>query len=331
MRFEHAVVAGKFYPPHLGHKYVIDEAAATSQRVTVLLVDTPVQGRDIPALVRASWLAEIHADQNVTIRLMPDIMFDNRSDLWAEYTNEFLDQPIDAVFSSESYGDTWAKELGCTHVKVDAARHHYPVSSTKIMADPYAHWDMMMPVVRAHFVKRVVVVGAESTGKTTLAQALAQHYNTEYVGEFGRDRDEASLEETGALLEWPSEDFRYTALTQRARENRLARQADRVLICDTDELVTALWHERYHGRPDYSTLDLIREHDLYLLCDMLEWDDDGTRSEWMLPDRETMQQRYIEELDRRGFHYITVTGDRDQRRSQAIRAIDELFRRNDET
>ena len=97
---------------------------------------------------------------------------------------------------------------------------------------------------------RVVLVGAESTGKTTLAQDLAADLGARWVPEYGRDYTYEKLAREGGRMEdlvWTTADFVAIARAQNALE---AREADSgaVLVCDTDTLATSIWHERYWGR-----------------------------------------------------------------------------------
>src|SRR5262249_51813484 len=103
--------------------------------------------------------------------------------------------PVQAVFSSEPYGDELAAWLDATHVCVDAGRSEVPVSASAIRADLAGCWDHLIEPARAGLAARVVVVGAESTGTTTIARQLARHYRrrggalayTQCVAEAGRD------------------------------------------------------------------------------------------------------------------------------------------------
>src|SRR5688572_30111190 len=90
---------------------------------------------------------------------------------------------------------------------------------------------------------RVVLVGAESTGKTTLAKQLADHYRTARVPEYGRPYWEGLL--PSATAAYTTLDFVHIAESQQRMEGMLARHANRVLICDTDAFTTWLWHELY--------------------------------------------------------------------------------------
>jgi HTH-type transcriptional regulator, transcriptional repressor of NAD biosynthesis genes len=320
------LVVGKFAPPHKGHSFLIEEARLRCDELTVLVVDTPVADFDVSAEQRALWLAEMHSEVK-RIGVMPDIMFDNRSDLWADYTEAFLGYVPDIVFSSEGYGRIWAEALGCRHYDVDVSRVRVPVSGTAVRQDPIANLDMLDPIVRAHFVKRVVVCGAESTGTTTLAKALAAEYKTQYVPEFGRVRDERRVAKGLGPHEWESTEFAYTAMAQQVMEDRLARKANKVLVCDTDALATALWHERYHGYADPATMHIAEQKSagLYLVTDYngVAEEEDGFRFE--MHKRPAMHRRFIEELERLQRPYVVVTGTHEERMRQAVNEIDLLL------
>jgi nicotinamide riboside kinase len=78
-----------------------------------------------------------------------------------------------------------------------------------IRADPLGHWEYLAPAVRAWYALRVAVVGAESTGTTTLARSLAANYHTEWVPEYGREYCE-QLVASGVRLEerrWATHEF----------------------------------------------------------------------------------------------------------------------------
>ena|SRR3989339_1445319 len=180
--FKRVLVIGKFLPPHKGHHYLISTAQSRAHHVVVLVCDFP--GQPIAAVLRASWIQEVHP--NVEVRVIPDIGDDDNSQRWATYTKDALGYTPDAVFTSEDYGDAYAAYLGCVHVKLDKDRKTFPISGTAVRRDPYANWNFLMPPVKPHFVKRVALVGAESTGKTTLARDLATSLNTTWVPEYGR-------------------------------------------------------------------------------------------------------------------------------------------------
>ena len=130
------------------------------------------------------------------------------------------------------------------------------------------HWEHLEPCVRAHFARRVSVVGAESTGTTTLARDLAEHYQTVWVPEYGREYCE-NLQSAGLDLwtyQWRSPEFTEIARKQQELEDALARQANRILICDTDVLATGIWHERYLGSVSPEVDMIAASHRHFSIC-----------------------------------------------------------------
>jgi HTH-type transcriptional regulator, transcriptional repressor of NAD biosynthesis genes len=153
------------------------------------------------------------------------------------------DEPVDAVFTSESYGDELATRLTATHVLVDRERCAVPVSAGDVRSDLAGSWDWLAPSVRAGLTARVVLVGAESTGTSTISQFLADHYRelggvwgrTRLVGEYGREYTETKWawecrEARGAgkdepplnALVWKPSDFDTVASEQRRLEQAAA-------------------------------------------------------------------------------------------------------------
>lgn len=187
---------------------------------------------------------------------------------------------------------------------------------------------------------RVVLVGAESTGKTTLARLLAAHYQTAWVPECGRPYWEGLL--PSATAAYSTDDFVHIAEIQQQMEEMLARHANRVLICDTDAFTTWLWHELYLGTPggsaqgsdDGATVAMDdaavkavadrHQHDLHILAGTdIPWEDDGTRDR---PEQRTwFQERFRQELTASGRPFVEVQGTVEERLAKAIAAIDRLL------
>jgi HTH-type transcriptional regulator, transcriptional repressor of NAD biosynthesis genes len=308
------VVIGKFYPPHRGHKFLIDTATAQVDHLTVIVCDHPSQS--IPAALRAEWLREMHP--NVTVVVTPDDEPDE-PEPWARRTIEILGRRPDVVFTSEAYGIGYAAAMECAHVLVDLERETVPISATRIRANPLDHLDFLEPCVRAHFVWRVVLIGVESTGKTTLAKDLAAALQTDWVPEYGR---EYSLTQTG---DWQTEDFVRIATEQQRQENETAGKANRVLICDTNAFTTTVWHRRYMGEyaPEVDAIGNLDRVDLYLLTlPDFPFVQDGTRDGEVI--RHAMHEWFVERLATSGAPVVTLRGDRPTRLAAALAAIREL-------
>lgn len=312
----HGVVIGKFLPLHHGHEFLIGTGLAECWKLTVIVCGKPSD--PIPPDLRAAWLRELFPTAEVM--LIDDRYDENDSRIWAENTFRWLGRAPDAVFTSEHYGETYASHLGCTHVMVDQARSTIPVSGTAVRNDPFTNWQHISPPVRSWFAKRIVILGAESTGTTTLAMDLAAHFKTNWVPEYGRELSEAKLRK--GETDWTSDEFLQVAAEQTRREDAGARDCNRILICDTNALATRLWHRRYMGFEDprlASFSNNIRA-DLYLLTgDKIPFVQDGLRDGEHI--RHKMHQWFVEALKIQSVPWLLISGTRFDRIHQAVVAI----------
>lgn len=175
---------------------------------------------------------------------------------------------------------------------------------------------------------RVCVVGAESSGTTTLCRDLAERFQTVWVPEYGRLYTER-LRENGVntfSYEWKTEEFVHIAEQQQIDEDRMAEKANRVLICDTDALATAIWHQRYVGTwsPEVDAIASRRRYAMYFLTDpSIPFEQDGIRDGQHI--RPWMTKRFSEELTKRGLPWILLKGSREERLETAAREIDKLL------
>ncbi|QJE96530.1 AAA family ATPase [Luteolibacter luteus] len=316
-RFGLGVVIGKFLPPHRGHRFLIETALSRCERVIVIVCGKPVD--PIPPELRTEWLREIVAAAEV--RLIDDRYDENDSRVWAQNTIGWLGRAPDAVFTSEDYGDRYASYMGCAHVQVDRARVAIPCSGTAVRGDALAMWDYIDPPVRSWFAKRVVIVGAESTGTTTLAMDLAAALETEWVAEYGREYS-AAKQAAGDSV-WITSEFLEIAKEQTRREDEAARSANRILVCDTNAFATVLWHRRYMGHND----EALREYsalgraDLYLLTgDEIPFVRDGLRDGEHL--RHGMHAWFEEALAGQPVPWFLLHGGREERLQEALGLID---------
>jgi HTH-type transcriptional repressor of NAD biosynthesis genes len=314
------LVIGKFLPPHRGHKLLIDTATACSEQAVVIVCAKPSD--PIPGELRGQWLREIHPSARVMV--IDDRYDEQDSRVWAENTKRWLGRTPDAVFSSETYGDAYASLMGAAHVSVDPVRERVPISGTAVRRDPYASWDFLEPPVRAWYVRRVCVLGAESTGTTTLARALAGRLGTVWVEEYGREHSEQKMA-TGDL-EWRSEEFPAIAAEQARREEDAARHANRVLICDTNAFATVLWHRRYMRCHSEAVAEIARRGrcDLYFLTgDEIPFVQDGLRDGEII--RRRMHVLFEEALAAQPVPWRLLRGRHEQRLREATLATTALF------
>ncbi len=312
------VTVGKFNPPHLGHLHLISSAAARVDHLYVLVADRP--GETIAAGQRAGWL-DIDSPGNVTILTTPDDI-PAANEPWAGRVLELLPTRPDVAFTSEDWGPGWAEAMGATHVGIDVDRHTYPIRATALRQDLRSNFDWLAPAARVDFVHQVVVAGAESTGKTTLAEALARHFHTAWVPEYGRTYWHGRTHLVDQ--EWHSDEFRHIASTHHEMADGLARHASNgLLVLDTDALVTNVWHYRYRCELDPGVSEMARRHrpDLYLItAPDFEWVQDGTRES--RAEREDMHRLTVELVAGSGAAYEVLGGTHNERIASAVAAIE---------
>lgn len=320
--FNHGLVVGKFYPPHLGHSFLIETALKNCKTVSVILCWK--KSETISGMLRGQWLKKMHP--TIDLKIIEDIRLrDDDSEGWAAFTKQILGTTPDAVFTSEGYGDPYAKFLNCVHVLVDRERTTIPISATMVRKNPIKYAHHLNPVVRGSFAKRVCIVGAESTGTTTLSKALAEHYKTVWVPEYGRIYSESKFSSLNGT-EWTTEEFTTIAHEQMRMEDMLAEQSNGLVICDTDPFATTIWHERYMHRPspEVEAIANKRNYDLYIVTgDEIPFTQDGYRDGESI--RHWMHNRFIEKLDQSHRKYIIVTGSHADRMTAATKAIDSLL------
>ena len=171
-------------------------------------------------------------------------------------------------------------------------------------------------------VRRVCLLGAESTGKTTLAQALAEQYDTLWNPEYGRVYTEVGRERRAP---WESWEFAHIARVHCWYEDFLATFAHRVLFCDTDAFTTAVFHEAYLGSPASGFEELAaRRYDLYLVCGLdVPFTHDGLRE--LKQQRQWMHDRLLAHARESGSSWQLLEGPIDVRLSAAGNAVDALL------
>lgn len=168
--------------------------------------------------------------------------------------------------------------------------------------------------------KRIAVVGPECTGKSTLSQQLAKHYQTDWVPEYAR----GYLEKLP--IPYVQNDLLRIAQGQMRIEDEFARDANRVLLCDTNLLVIKIWSEfKYQTCNDWILEEIAkRNYALHLLTYIdVPWSDDPQREH--PTKREELYTLYKQELEAMKVPFIEIRGTHEARVQSAIAAIDKLL------
>lgn len=171
---------------------------------------------------------------------------------------------------------------------------------------------------------KVVLIGPESTGKTTLAQELATHYNTVWVPEFMREYLMDKWKTKKELID--ISDLIPIAKGQIALEDKLKKKANEILICDTNLTEIKVYSQYYYDGfvPDIiETQATKREYDIYLLTYIdVPWEEDILRDR--PHQREEMFALFEMELQKQKLNYRILKGNREKRFAEAVSVIDNL-------
>lgn len=182
---------------------------------------------------------------------------------------------------------------------------------------------------------KVVILGPESTGKSTLSKLLAAHYQTLYCPEYAREYlmtngkeytyDDLLMIAKGQVAE---EDDCVQQVNELATGNSNSTSKRPVLFIDTDMHVMKVWCEFFFGKCHSYILDQLatRKYDLYLLCNIdLPWEQDELREYPDLETRERLYEIYRELLVRQSVPWVEISGDYTQRLEKAVEAVDKLI------
>ncbi len=165
---------------------------------------------------------------------------------------------------------------------------------------------------------KIVITGAESTGKSTLAQSLARQFNATYIPELAREYVE------NLNRKYTYADVEQIALKQIEATNNIQYKSPMVIF-DTWLIITKVWFDFVYGKhPEWLDNELLKSDiDLFLLCDTdLPWVEDPVRENGG-ENREKLHRIYIEELEKHSFNYEIISGFDEQRLENAVKLIED--------
>ncbi|HBE6262225.1 TPA: AAA family ATPase [Escherichia coli] len=329
--FVTGLVVGKFAPLHCGHERLINTALAQCEELFIISYSVP-EMPDCEPEKRLMWL-QVRFPRATVLVLTTELIArynlpaiphnDADADIHRHYVATLCLQVLrcrpHAVFTAEDYGDGFAKVLAqrfaqpVEHVRLQRPLGDKSPSGTLIRSDVHRYRYMLAHDVYRSFVRRICLLGGESTGKSTLSKALADVLDTAYVAEFGRDYWE---EKNGVLT---ADDLLHIAREQVSREQQA--EANRYLICDTSPLTTLFYTLDQYGHAPQELHQLAeRQYSLVVLCGAeFPFVQDGTRQGEAF--RARQQAWYEQELSRRKIPYLSVSGSLQDRLGQILHQL----------
>ena len=334
MKYKCGMYGGSFNPLHLGHVRCMIEAANQCEEL-IIVISEGNNRNEIDVRIRYRWIYQLmNHIGNTRIFIMQDdakTKQDYTKEYWmddAKKVKEYAGKKIEAVFCGSDYDENsfWAKcypEAEIIYFERD------DISSTKIRENVMEHWNWLPNVVKPYFAKKVLLIGGESTGKSTLTINLAHYYNTNYLEEVGRDISERSGTDRLML----SDDFTDILLLHKIKEREALLSSNKVLFEDTDCLITKFYIRFLEGKDTSANEELadaiatLNSYDLVLFLEPdVKFVQDGDRSEVIASNR-TIYSNKIKELYReKQFNYEIISGNYQERFLKAVSLVDNLLK-----
>jgi len=334
--YKHGFLLGKFYPPTLGHIYLIEEASKCCEHLVVLIA-TMYDDEEpfIPGIERYKILKEhFSGHKNVIIKFHQgdEPQFPEEHErfwgIWLKIVLSYIDiEKTDVVFSSEEYGNTFARLLGITHECIDLDRKAVPISGTKVREDLYKNWEFLPQETKRYFMKKIAFMGPESTGKSTISEIIAKthfkHLYAEWIPEYGRTFYETYGQESMKN----QHSFQKILNTQTSLlKHTISHTNSRLIICDTEDITTKIFYDLYH--PTNQILDLNKlevekiDYRIVFYPDN-ESTQDGTREN--LHKREEHCQMIIDRLIKDKLPHIVLRGSYSEKIVQSIEVVNNIL------
>ena len=320
-------VFGKFLPFHKGHEAMIRFAQTQCDFLLVLICVSNKE--DISGSIRYDWMTKtFEKERNIEVRLfnykeeeLPNSSESSEeiSKIWADVFSRTLPD-YELLVSSEPYGDYVAHYMKILHIPFDPGRKIVPISASAIRGNLVDYWKFLPVAVKPYFTIKVVILGTESTGKTTLTQKLATHFQCTEVKEAGRD-----------LIE-NSNDFEFSDLekvaVEHARRIQNAMMGNHPLIfIDTDIHITQSYARFVFGQSleTESSIYQANKANLYLYLDKdAPFIQDGTRMEES--QRNLLDESHRSILKEAGINYTIIRGNWEERYKESIISIENLLK-----
>lgn len=340
MKYNVGMFGGSFDPLHIGHIHDIIRAASICKELYIMI--SWCEGREsVPKELRYRWILNCTRHlPNVRILLVEDKARSkeeyNTDYYWekgAEDIKKMIGKPIDAVFcGSDYYGTNRFESLYSPESEIIYFdRKEVPISSTDIRKWAIGNWGYIPDVCKDYYTLKVLIVGGESTVKSTLVQNLALAYNTNYVSEVGRETCLYAGGEDYMIVK----DLYENILRQKLNVMEAVKRSNRILFVDTDAITTKFYSKFL--LPDKSVeesrcsnlADAVDATNIWDLIIFLEPDvefvQDGTRNEKIRIERERYSEQIKDMFRATGIEINCIGGNYLERFNKSKALIKEFF------
>lgn len=317
-----AFVFGKFLPFHKGHEAMINFALSKCDFLTVLVCCSDKE--NIPDTVRKSWIEKTFEKQkNVEVKTfnyleseLPNTSETSKevSEIWADIFKKQLPD-YSFLITSEEYGIFVAACMNIQHIAFDIPKKLFPVSATAVRSDVFANWKFLPDSVKPDFAIKVVILGTESTGKTTLTEKLSKHFNCSLVLE-------AAREIIANSNNFSFDDLHLVATEHANRIDKTILADSPLVIIDTDIHTTKSYSRFTFEKELEISADIYNSNraNIYLyLNNDVEYLQDGTRlSE---AERNLLDLSHRQVLTDHNIDIVEINGNWEQRFEKAVEQI----------
>ena len=298
----------------------------------VYLIENIFNKKKIQPVINDLVVEDNPVEEVLNLQVVPEVIEvdskDKNETNWQDGKNQVLSNTgkLDVVFAGDDYKgkNIWEnlyKESEIYYFK----RNEIEISSTLIRQNPYKYFEYLPRCVRKDYIKKVCIIGTESCGKSTLVRNLAKYFNTSYVEEAGR----YVCEDAGGIDNMTKDDYFKILFKQKELERNQLELANKVLLIDTDSLITYFYYSlMYKDNDEYDkkfkltarAISDLNNYDLYLFLEPdVPFFKDITRSDG---DNREFNNNYLKQiLKDNNIKYETISGDYNNRYKESKEKI----------